>query len=139
MTETSINLAISAFLLMMAVVLLMTARVVRDALHEHRLTKEAERLIEEDRRIHHLMLIAGGSGGVNFPAQQLAVAMLADYPGAANSLEQLHSAINRFAMRGGDGDLGRWRELNVQIVQTLNQIKPESSHPDRARPHRANH
>lgn len=116
----------AALLLMIAVVLCITVRLMRDALRELR-------LIEEDRRIHHLMLIAGGSADVSYAAQQLAVAMLADYPRAANSLEQLHSAINRYAMRGGNGDMGRWRELNVQIVQTLNQIKTESSHPDRAK------
>lgn len=129
----AITLAMAVLLLMMTVVLFITARVLRDALREYRLTKEAEWQAEEDRRAHHLMLIAAGSAGVNFNAQQLAVAMLADYPRAANSLEQLHTAINRFAIRGGDGDMGRWRELNVQIAQTLNQIKPHSSHPDRAK------
>ncbi len=129
----AITLAAVTLLLTMTVMLFMIARVMRDALHENRLTKEIERQAEEDRRVHQLMLIAGGSVGVNFNAQQLAVAMLADYPRAANSLEQLHAAINRFAIRGGDGDMGRWRELNVQIMQTLNQIKPHSTHPDRAR------
>ena len=128
-----ITLATVALFLTMAVMVFLTARVMRDVLHEHRLTKEVERQAEEDRRAHQLMLIAGGSAGVNFNAQQLAVAMLADYPRAANSLEQLHAAINRFAIRGGDGDMGRWRELNVQIMQTLNQIKPHSTHPDRTR------
>src|SRR5690606_36922614 len=84
-TESTITLAMVALLLMMTVVLCMTIHVMRDALREHRLTKEAERLIEEERRVHHLMLIAGGSAGVNFAAQQLAVAMLSDYPRAANS------------------------------------------------------
>lgn len=129
----AIALAMTVLLLIMAVVLFMAVRVMRDALREYRLTKEADRQAEEDSRAHQLMLIAGGSAGVNFSAQQLAVAMLADYPCAANSLEQLHTAINRFAIRGGDGDMGRWRELNVQIVRTLNQIKPHSSDPDRAK------
>lgn len=129
----AIALAMTVLLLIMAVVLFMAVRVMRDALREHRLTKEADRQAEDDSRAHQLMLIAGGSAGVNFNAQQLAVAMLADYPRAANSLEQLHTAINRFAIRGGDGDMGRWRELNVQIVRTLNQIKPHSSDPDRTK------
>jgi len=131
MTEFSLGFA--ALLLAMTVMVFMIARVIRDALHEHRLTKEVERQADEDSRAYQLMLMAGGGAGVNFNAQQLAVAMLADYPRAANSLEQLHAAINRFAIRGEDGDMSKWRELNVQIMQTLDQIKPHSTHPDRAK------
>lgn len=130
---TGVSLGFATLFLAMTVMVFLTARVTRDALREHRLTKEIERQAEEDRRAHLLMLIAGGSAGADFNAQQLAVAMPVDYPRAANSLEQLHAAINRFAIRRGDGDMGLWREVNVQIIQTLNQIKPHSTHPDRVR------